>query len=373
MAERARSVEDVGVNAAAWAGRRVLVTGCTGFKGSWLTLLLRELGAEVTGFALDPPTRPSLWESARAGDGVEWVRGDTADTAALESLVRRTDPHTVFHLAAQALVRESYREPLETFRVNVQGTAALLDALRRAPGPRAVVVVTSDKCYENREWDRGYAETDALGGRDPYAASKACAEIVAASYRASFFPPDEIGRHGVALATARAGNVIGGGDWAADRIVPDFVAAIAAGRPVRVRNPGAHRPWQHVLDALAGYVVLAERLADDPAAHAEAWNFGPSGEDVRTVGTLADDLCRLWGPVARWERDAAPQPHEARRLSLDASKARARLPLPPALDYAAALAWTVEWYRAWQDGADVRAETLAQIRRHPALAGRIRP
>jgi CDP-glucose 4,6-dehydratase len=356
------------MNAAFWPGRRVLVTGHTGFKGSWLSLLLAELGAKVTGYALDPPSSPNLFETARVATGMESVRGDVCDAAALESLVRRTDPSVVVHMAAQSLVRESYRDPLETYRVNVLGTATVLDALRRVPGRRAVVVVTSDKCYENRERDEAYRETDRLGGRDPYSNSKACAELAAAAYRDSFFAPADVARHGVALATARAGNVIGGGDWAKDRIVPDVVGALAAGKPAKIRNPAAHRPWQHVLDALRGYVVLAERLSQAPADHAEAWNFGPDEAAVVPVSKLADDVCRLWGGGARWERDASPQPHEATRLRLDPSKSRTGLGLGAGLDYATAVAWTVEWYRAFHEGSDMREFTLSQIRAYRARA-----
>ncbi len=349
------------MNPAFWSGRRVLVTGHTGFKGSWLCLMLRRLGAAVTGYALDPPTTPSLFEAARVADGVESLRGDIADVAALESLVRRADPEVVLHMAAQSLVRESYRDPLETYRVNVMGTVAVLDALRRVGGRRTVVVVTSDKCYENVERLHGYREDDRLGGRDPYSNSKACAELAAQSYRDSFFPVADVARHGVGVATARAGNVIGGGDWAKDRLVPDIVAALADGRAARIRSPDAHRPWQHVLDALRGYVVLAERLHAAPAEHAEAWNFGPTEADVLPVGTIADEICRLWGRGATWERDEGPRPHEAKRLTLDATKSRARLALPPTLDHRTTMQWTVEWYRRFHAGEDMRAFSLAQL------------
>jgi CDP-glucose 4,6-dehydratase len=357
-------VEEVGMTREFWAGRRVLVTGHTGFKGSWLTLLLSELGSRVTGYALDPPTTPNLFEAARVAQGVESVRGDIADVPALEALVRRANPDVVVHMAAQSLVRASYDDPMETYRVNLMGTVAVLEALRRVPGRRTVIVVTTDKCYENREWAWGYREIDALGGRDPYSNSKACAELASAAYRSSFFPPAEHAKHGVAMATARAGNVIGGGDWGRDRVVPDIVEALRAGRPAKIRNPDAYRPWQHVLDALHGYVSLAERLTAAPAEFAEAWNFGPSEENVLPVRALADDVCRLWGSGARWEQDAGPKPHEATRLMLDSSKARARLGLPRNLDYRTAIAWTAEWYKAFHDGGDARELTLAQIRKH---------
>lgn len=345
-----------------WLDRRVLLTGHTGFKGSWLTLLLRELGAKVTGFALDPPSTPSLFETAHVAQGIESIRGDVGDAGALQAIVARTDPSVVIHMAAQSLVRESYRDPVETYRVNVMGTVCVLDAVRRAGGKRLVLVVTSDKCYDNREWLWGYRENDALGGRDPYSNSKACAELVAAAYRDSFFPPKDHARHGVTVATARAGNVIGGGDWARDRIVPDIIGAFHEGRPARIRNPNAHRPWQHVLDALHGYLVLIEHMEKAPADTAEAWNFGPSEEHVLSVGTLVEDMSRLWGAGARWERDEGPRPHEATRLLLDASKARIRLGLGPNLDYATTLRLTVEWYRAFHSGADMRGFTIAQLR-----------
>jgi len=344
-----------------WNGRRVLVTGHTGFKGSWLCLMLRRHGASVTGYALDPPTTPNLFDVARVAEDVEDVRGDIADSPALEALVRRVDPDVVFHLAAQSLVRESYRDPMETYRVNVMGTVVLLDALRRVGGKRTVVVVTSDKCYENLEKGEAYRETDRLGGRDPYSNSKACAELAAQSYRDSFFPVADVAKHGVGLATARAGNVVGGGDWAKDRLVPDVVAALAAGRAAKIRHPDAKRPWQHVFDALAGYVALAERLSAEPAAFAEAWNFGPNAADVLPVSKIADEVCRLWGGGAKWETDTGPRPHEAKLLTLDAGKSRARLALPPAFDHPTTMKRTVEWYRAFHERADMRAFSLAQL------------
>lgn len=346
-----------------WAGRRVLVTGHTGFKGAWLTHLLGELGAVVTGYALAPPTEPSAFGVSRAAEGMESIEGDICDLSALTALVERTNPDIVVHMAAQSLVRESYREPLETYRVNVLGTATLLDALRAVPGRRAVIVVTSDKCYENKERLTGYQESDALGGHDPYSNSKACAELVAAAYRDSFFGESATESHSVAIATARAGNVIGGGDWATDRIVPDIVNAVHAGSAAQIRNPAAHRPWQHVLDALYGYLTLAERLWEQPAEHADAWNFGPTEAHVLPVSMLADDICRHWGGGASWEHDGGEHPHEAKRLTLNAEKARTRLGLERSTSYETTIEWTVDWYRAYHNGDDMRQVTLQQIRR----------
>lgn len=351
-----------------WRGKRVLITGHTGFKGGWLAVWLRRLGAEVAGYALPPEGDPNLFAAARVGEGIVHVEGDLRDAARLGSAFADQRPEVVFHLAAQSLVRRGYRDPAGTFEVNALGTVRLLEAVRERPEVRSVVVVTTDKCYDNREWEWPYRESDALGGRDPYAASKACAELVTAAYRASFLPG--AGERPVAVATARAGNVIGGGDWAEDRLVPDLLAAFAAGRPARIRSPEAVRPWQHVLEPLSGYLLLAERLWHGECAG--AWNFGPDERDARPVAWVADRLCAAWGGGASWERDAEPGPHEAHLLRLDASRARARLGWAPRLRLAEALDWVVEWHRAWHrsgggDGGDVRATTEAQIERYEAL------
>ena len=338
-----------------WQNRRVLVTGHTGFKGGWLSLWLAARGAHVHGFALDPPTTPSFHEACGvAGVVADDRRGDLRDPAVLDDCLAAARPEVVFHLAAQPLVRRSYREPLETFDANVMGTARLLEAARRCDAVRAVVVVTTDKVYDNREWDWAYRETEPLGGADPYSASKACAELVCESYRRSF-----LATGGIRLATARAGNVIGGGDWAADRLVPDFLRAVTAGEPLAIRAPRSVRPWQHVLEPLAGYLLLAERLLESDR-FAEAWNFGPAEDDARPVGWVVDRLCGLV-PGARWHRDGADHPHEAGMLRLDSTKARQRLGWRPRWGLAEALARTIEWHRAWQDGADMAAVSLEQI------------
>jgi CDP-glucose 4,6-dehydratase len=341
-----------------WRGRRVFLTGHTGFKGSWLTLWLRRLGADVTGYALAPETAPSLFETARAGDGIRSILADVRDLEGLRSAMTESRAEVVFHLAAQSLVRESYARPVETYATNVMGTANLLEAVRESKTVQAVVVVTSDKCYENREWVWPYRENEPLGGHDPYSSSKGCAELVAAAYRSSFFPR---------IATARAGNVIGGGDWARDRLVPDLIRAFTIGEPAVLRNPLAIRPWQHVLEPLHGYLLLAERVAQ--GEHAEAWNFGPAEQDVRPVQWIADELVRRWGSGARWDQDRDTHPHEALTLKLDSSKARTQLRWTPRLTLGDALDWIVEWHHAFNAAPDRAAETtLRQIERYEALS-----
>jgi CDP-glucose 4,6-dehydratase len=340
-----------------WRGRRVFLTGHTGFQGSWLSLWLAQAGAEVTGYALPPPTRPALFDAARVGDDIASVIGDIRDFDALHRALALTEPELVVHMAAQPLVRRSYAEPMETWSTNVIGTAHVFEAVRKTPSVKAIVNVTTDKVYENREWERGYREDDTLGGYDPYAASKACAELVTASYRRAFF------QGGARIATLRAGNVIGGGDWAEDRLVPDLVRSFAKGEATVIRNPNAIRPWQHVLEALSGYLAVAERLLLGEPGFDEAWNFGPAPESERKVGWIADKLAELWGEGARWALDpkAAEQPHEAHFLKLDSTKAHTRLSWTPRWGIEEALAATVEWYRAYYKGGDARATTLAQL------------
>jgi CDP-glucose 4,6-dehydratase len=351
--------------ASVWAGRRVLVTGHTGFKGGWLSLWLHSLGAQVTGYAQPAPTQPSFFDCAGIGSLVENVVADVRDLSSLEQCLRKSNPEVVFHLAAQSLVRRSYEDPLETYSTNVMGTAILLEAIRRAPGVRVVVVVTSDKCYENREWVWGYRESDALGGYDPYSNSKGCAELVTSAFRNSFFSPARFDEHGVAIASARAGNVIGGGDWAPDRLIPDLVRAIASGQAARIRNPSAVRPWQHVLEPVGAYLHLAEHLLQEGVRYSGAWNFGPDQRDAVTVKAVLDRVVANWGEPARWTHDGAEHPHEAHYLSLDCSKARRELGWRPRLNLDEALAWTVQWYKEWfAKPSEVRELSLSQIRRY---------
>lgn len=350
-----------------WIGKRVLVTGHTGFKGSWLVLWLRVLGAEVSGYALEPSTDPSLWRRLGLHGEIVSHVADIRDFPVLAQVCKETRPDIVFHLAAQSLVRPSYEDPVGTYATNVMGTAHLLEAVRQTPGVRAVVNVTSDKCYENREWARGYREDDPMGGRDPYSSSKGCAELVTAAYRSSFF---DRASNGAMIATARAGNVIGGGDWAMDRLVPDFVRATRQGSPVRIRNPKATRPWQHVLEPLYGYLSLAERLWEGGAEYAGGWNFGPADEDAVPVEKVVSTLVSLWGAPASWAADPGPHLHEAHYLKLDSSKSRNQLRWKPRLDLQTALAWTVEWYKGATDDAHARALCLKQIESYEELARR---
>lgn len=335
-----------------WRGRRVLVTGHTGFKGSWLALWLARLGARTCGLALEPPTVPSLFEAARVADGMTSIHGDVRDLAIVSRAIADHAPEVVFHLAAQSLVRESYARPVDTYATNVLGTVHVLEACRGS-SVRAIVVVTTDKCYENREWAWGYREIDPMGGHDPYSSSKGCAELVTSAYRRSFF-------EGARVASARAGNVIGGGDFARDRLVPDAARAFAAGETLVVRNPASIRPWQHVLDPLHGYLLLAERLLADPARYADAWNFGPSDDGWR-VSDVADAFTEAWGDGRRWEARPDGGQHEARTLRLDCSKARADLGWTPRLDARAAVEWTARFYKEHAAGAPARELALRDL------------
>jgi CDP-glucose 4,6-dehydratase len=340
-----------------WRDRRVLLTGHTGFKGAWLSLWLQALGARVTGFANGVPTQPSLYELARAGEGMESIEGDVRDPEALAAAVASSNPEVVIHMAAQSLVRRSFAAPRDTYETNVMGTVNVFDAVRvHGGGVRAIVNVTSDKCYENREWEWGYREDEPMGGFDPYSSSKGCSELVTDAFRRSFFSEAD----GPRLASARAGNVIGGGDWGEDRLVPDIMRAALAGEEVRVRNPNSIRPWQHVLNPLSGYLALAQALWDLPEL-AEGWNFGPTDEDARRVGWIMQRIAALWPEDLRWEQDDGPHPHEARYLKLDSSKARAQLGWRPALDLAATLESIVDWYCELRAGGDMREVTLGQI------------
>ena len=348
------------MTAANWAGRRVLVTGHTGFKGSWLSLWLAELGAEVTGFALAPEVG-SLFAAAHVADRMTHIEGDIRHPAAVDAAVAQAQPEIVFHLAAQALVRPSYDDPVGTYATNVMGTVNVLDAVRRQGGVRAVVAVTSDKCYENREWVWPYRESDPMGGHDPYSSSKGCAELVVAAYRTSFF------HDGTTLvASARAGNVIGGGDHAKDRLIPDIMRAFEAGQRPLIRAPNAVRPWQHVLDALSGYLALAERLLAGDRTLAEGWNFGPAETDTQPVGWIADRMVDLWGADG-WDRVQGPQPHEANLLKLDCSKAQAHLGWRPALTLTDALDRVVAWHRAVASDGNAQLTTIDQISAYRTL------
>ncbi|WP_263379515.1 CDP-glucose 4,6-dehydratase [Granulicella paludicola] len=348
-----------------WSGRRVFLTGHTGFKGGWTALWLAQKGAVVRGYALDPATQPSLFIEAKVGSIVEDIRGDIRDSARLNEAMTSFAPEIVLHMAAQPLVRYSYVDPIGTYETNVIGTARVLEAVRKTESVRAVVSVTTDKCYENHETLRGYKETDALGGYDPYSSSKACAEIVSAAYRQSY-----LAERGIALATARAGNVIGGGDWSEDRLIPDLIQGFLAHKTVKIRRPRAIRPWQHVLEPVMGYLQLAEKLLSKDEKYASAFNFGPAEEDAQPVQWIVERMVSLWGEDAQWELDADEGVHEARYLKLDASKARTELGWQPKLSLEKALEWLVEWYKAWQSGADLQPLTLEQIARYEGLATR---
>jgi len=351
-----------------WRGRRVFVTGHTGFKGSWLCLWLQNLGAQVTGYALAPPTSPSLFELARVAEGMQAsILADIRDGDTLANSMCEAQPEVVIHMAAQPLVRLSYEQPVETYATNVMGTVHLLEAVRKTPSVRAVVNVTTDKCYENREWVWGYRENEPMGGHDPYSSSKGCAELVTAAYRASYFPAERYEQHQVGLASARAGNVIGGGDWAADRLIPDILAALIAGREIQIRNPSAIRPWQHVLEPLRGYLMLAERLLQEGPAFAQAWNFGPALEDARPVQWIVEELLQKWGEDGKWSLQAGQHPHEAHFLKLDIAKVGKYLNWCPVLDLNVALQWIVDWLRSYVLDGDVRSATLRQISTYQSL------
>jgi CDP-glucose 4,6-dehydratase len=350
-----------------WKGRRVFLTGHTGFKGSWLSLWLNALGADVTGYSLDPPTQPNLFEQAQVASSVRSITGDIRDFERLKAAVAECRPTVLIHMAAQSVVRRGYTDPIETYSSNVMGTVHVFEALRKLERPCAVVNVTSDKCYANREWIWGYREDEPMGGRDPYSNSKGCAELVTSAYRESFFPVTSIERHGVAVASARAGNAIGGGDWTSDQLIPDLMRAFLAKQSCVIRNPSAVRPWQFVLEPLRGYLTLAERLSEDGSRFASGWNFGPSEVDAKPVSWIADTVARSWGQDASWSHDAETHPHEAHLLKLDTSKANTCLDWHPVLPLDQTLEWIVEWYGAFQAGTDLRRLTLTQVERYERL------
>ena len=348
------------VNPQFWKGKRVFVTGHTGFKGSWLSLWLQLMGAKVKGFSLAPPTQPALFEVAKVGDNMQTEIGDIRNLQQLSQSIRAFNPDVLLHLAAQPLVRLSYKEPVDTYSTNVMGTVNVLEAARYAPQLKSVVIITTDKCYENREWEWGYRENEPMGGHDPYSNSKGCAELVVSAYQRSFFhTPDT-----AAVASARAGNVIGGGDWAEDRLIPDILRAFEKQQSVIIRNPLSTRPWQHVLEPLSGYLVLAQRLWQDGKAFAEGWNFGPKDDDCQPVQWILDKMVHFWGDGAHYEIDKSEQPHEANFLKLDCSKAAMRLKWHPKWRLEQTLEQIVHWHRAWLEGADMQVKCLQEIEKY---------
>jgi len=357
-------MEEMVMDVGFWLHKRVLITGHTGFKGSWLALWLQSMGAEVIGYALPPNTSPSMFELAEIAKGMTNIEGDVRDLTHLRQVFSQYNPEIVIHMAAQALVRYSYLEPVETYATNVMGTVNILEAVRHTDSVKVVINVTSDKCYENQEWEWGYRENEAMGGYDPYSNSKGCSELVTSSYRQSFFNPQKYELHGVAVASARAGNVIGGGDWSDDRLIPDIMQAIMAGDDVVIRNPKAIRPWQHVLEPLSGYLTLAQKLHKDGAMYAQAWNFGPNDNDARPVQWIAEELTKQWGHKAKWKTDDNDHPHEANYLKLDCSKAKTYLDWQPRWQLHETLAEIIEWYRGYLENQNLRELSLSQIKKY---------
>jgi CDP-glucose 4,6-dehydratase len=346
-----------------WKGKRVFLTGHSGFKGSWMSLWLQEMGALVKGYSLVPPTEPSLFVEADVASGMESQIADIRDYQALFESIEAFKPEIVFHMAAQPLVRLSYDIPIDTYSTNVMGTVHLLEACRRISGIKAIVNITSDKCYENQEWVWGYRENEPMGGYDPYSNSKGCAELVASSFRQSFFNQATYAQHGVGLASVRAGNVIGGGDWALDRLIPDILLAFQENRSVEIRSPHAIRPWQHVLEPLSGYLAVAEKLYTEGAEYSEAWNFGPKDEDAQPVQKIVETLSSNWGE-ANWFFSEGEHPHEAHYLKLDCSKAKMRLNWQPVWDLDTTLNKITKWHKKWLDKANMREHTLTEIKEY---------
>jgi len=354
------------VNKTFWKDKKVLITGHTGFKGSWLSLWLQKTGSEVVGLSLSQVTNPNLFEVANVASGMHSIDGDVRDLEQLKATVEKHQPEIIIHMAAQSLVRYSYTNPIETYTTNILGTINVLEAVRQVKGPRVVLIVTSDKCYQNNEWLWGYRENEPMGGHDPYSNSKGCAELAVSAYRFSYFPVEDFDRHKVAVASARAGNVIGGGDWAEDRLVPDTIKAFMENRSVIVRSPNAMRPWQHVLEPLHGYLSLIEKLWINGPEFSGGWNFGPK-DDVREVSWIVEKMVKLWGGNAQWNLDKNLHPHEATYLKLDCSKANNVLKWIPKLNLTDALEWIVKWYRNYQENKDMRAYTEAEISRYEEL------
>ncbi len=351
-----------------WKHRKVFITGHTGFKGSWLCLWLDKLGADVTGYALASPTNPNLFSQCRVDKIVKSVISDVRDSRSIHEAMDSAAPEIVIHMAAQPLVLDSYRHPAETYETNIMGAVNLLEAVRDCESVKAVINVTTDKCYENREWVWGYRENEPLGGFDPYSSSKACSELVTKSYRSSFFNPEDYPLHGVAIATARAGNVIGGGDWTAGRLLPDCVAALMNGAKIKIRNPNSVRPWQHVLEPLSGYLTLAEKLFQYGPAYGDGWNFGPDDHDAKPVELVVRTICEKWGKSAGYETDPGTHPHEAAYLKLDCSKAKSKLGWRPKWDLEKAIEGIVYWTRAYMENKDVREVCFEQIEEYASKA-----
>jgi CDP-glucose 4,6-dehydratase len=359
------------MDSAFWHGKKVFITGHTGFKGSWLGLWLHKLGAEVTGYALNPPTTPSLFELCNVSGLVNSVIADIREKDKLAEAMLKARPEIVIHMAAQPLVRDSYKNPVETYEVNVMGTVNLFEAVRRCRDVKAVINVTTDKCYENKEWVWGYRENEPLGGYDPYSNSKACSELVTTAYRSSFFSPGDYTNHGVAIASARAGNIIGGGDWAIDRLVPDCIRALLVGEAVVIRNPHAIRPWQHVLEPLSGYLLLAKNLYQDGPQYAKAWNFGPDDSEAKPVEWIVNTLCKKWGQNASYQIDKGDHPHEARYLRLDSSRAKAELGWFPRWSLEKAIDRTLDWTQAYKKNEDLRQRCFNEIKEYSEYEGEV--
>lgn len=357
-------MEGLVMNATFWKDKKILITGHTGFKGSWLSIWLQSKGVHITGYSLLPPTNPSLFDIANVSEGIRSVTGDVRDLTHLKTVFTKYQPEIVIHMAAQSLVRYSYDNPVETYSTNVMGTVNILEAVRQTDSVRVALIITSDKCYENKEWIWGYRENDSMGGHDPYSSSKGCAELVTSAYRSSYFSNTAYPSHGVAVASARAGNVVGGGDWGEDRLLPDIMRAIMKRRPVVIRNPNAVRPWQHVLEPLNGYLCLMEYLWKHGTKFAEGWNFGPNDDDCKPVSWIVTNLNRLWDGDVRWELDSKKNPHESMYLKLDCCKTKRLLGCSPKLNLMTALEWIVEWYQGYSQNKNMRELSECQISRY---------
>lgn len=345
-----------------WKNKRILLTGHSGFKGSWMTLMLKYLGAYIMGYSLPPPSSPSLFDLTKASDGIISKIDDIRNFDSLKKIINTHKPEIVIHMAAQSLVRYSYKHPVETYSTNIMGTVNVLESIRSTDSVRVALVITSDKCYKNLNWPWGYRETDVLGGSDPYSSSKGCAEIIVEAYRRSFFPVEKYNMHGTAIATARAGNVIGGGDWGEDRLIPDVMRSWLSDRPVYIRMPNAIRPWQYVLDLITGYLVLIEKLWKEGPAYSEAWNFGPSESNCKSVKWVLDELKKLWNDRVTWIYDMNEHPLESTYLKLDCSKTYSRLGWYPLYDIKKTLEKIVAWYKAYRNGNNMREYCLNEIK-----------